>query len=168
MNKAEEWRLALTHSPHFHSGSLTVSDDEPTVAVIATGTSETFRQTVMKSRAPEYTDRSHELTNTENERFQPSRFRARRHRQVGWTVRFRIDNRWFWILHDGSISNGSVGGSELDSCKLVVALDEQIPHLPVNQISTVVFVAVCVPVESKPGSGPESTLRKIIGKVRRT
>lgn len=80
VNKAEEGRLALTYSPHFHSGSLTFADDKSTVAVNAARTSESFRRRALKSRALEYTDRSHELANTGEERFQPSRFKARRHR----------------------------------------------------------------------------------------
>lgn len=70
-----------------------------------------------------------------------SLFRAPEHKFDGWTLRFRIDNRWFWYLDDGSIAEGDEVGSTYDNRKALIPELGVIPHLPVNKISVVVFVA---------------------------
>lgn len=60
---------------------------------------------------------------------------------MGWTLRFRIDKRWFWLLDDGTIAPGDTKGSDLDDRKRVFEDGALIPHLPVNSIASVVFVA---------------------------
>lgn len=166
--KAHKRRRSLSFSPHFHSGSLTNADSDSTVTVLAPKPDATFRQKTLKSRALEYTDRSRMLKNTGEEPFEPSRFKAVGHRQMGWTIRFRIDNRWFWFLDDGSIKSGSVSGSELNPHKRVYSLNDQIPHIPVNSISTVVFVAQWAPEVRRRKSSPAAVIRKVIGKVARS
>jgi hypothetical protein len=59
----------------------------------------------------------------------------------GWTVRFRIDNHWFWCLDDGSIGWARQLGEELEGRKKVFKPGERIPHLPVNSVNVAVLVA---------------------------
>ena len=60
---------------------------------------------------------------------------------MGWTLRFRVDNRWFWCLADGTIEPSSVEGTELNDRKAVLSDQSVIPYLPVTHISMVVLVA---------------------------
>ena len=61
---------------------------------------------------------------------------------LGWTLRFRVDNRWFWYLSDGAIELSDIEGDTLNGSKAVLSEGEVIPHLPVTNISMVVLVAV--------------------------
>lgn len=60
---------------------------------------------------------------------------------VGWTLRFRVDNRWFWYLADGTIEPSSVDGAELNDRKAVLSDQSVVPYLPVTHISMGVLVA---------------------------
>lgn len=68
-------------------------------------------------------------------------FESQARKFLGWTVRFRVDNRWFWCMSDGSVQPGTVGGEELNARKAVIAPGEHIPHFPVNHVSAAVLVA---------------------------
>lgn len=59
----------------------------------------------------------------------------------GWTVRFRIDNDWFWYLKDGSIVQGDLQGRSLNEQKALIRTGEVLPHLSVNKVSVVVLTA---------------------------
>lgn len=69
------------------------------------------------------------------------RFTYPGHKLAGWTLRFRIDNRWFWYLKDGSFTPSTMSGSELEDQKFVFKPGAKVPHLPVNKISMVVLTA---------------------------
>lgn len=89
--------------------------------------------------------------------FEPNGFDYRDHRFVGWHIRFRIDNRWFWYGDDGSLimkAKGSKGKRRL------FADCSRIPYIPVNNITKMVAEAVWEEdpdyVEPEPEPEPES------------
>jgi hypothetical protein len=68
-------------------------------------------------------------------------FELAEHSFKGWTLRFRIDNRWFWLKRDGSVAPSSAGDGVSDAEKAVLSEGSAIPHIPVNHIDVVVLVA---------------------------
>lgn len=71
--------------------------------------------------------------------FLKNHFKSETKSFVGWNLRFKIDNRWFWILEDDSI----IPESELtkDMKKKLFADESVIPYIPVNNIRIAVAEA---------------------------
>lgn len=132
----EARRRALAYPVRFHSGRVgtttTIVDD-----VVAEG----GQVKRLKSRALEYRDPEARYRNDGTAVVGSSPFRAAGHEFAGWTMRFRIDNRWFWSLDDGTVAPGDVAGADLESRKVVLVPGDVVPHLPVNHVGVVVFVA---------------------------
>ena len=61
---------------------------------------------------------------------------------MGWNVRLRIDNRWFWYLEDGTLSCKDTYDKEKEPAKKMFADGEKVPFIPVNRISVMVAEAV--------------------------
>lgn len=60
---------------------------------------------------------------------------------VGWNLRFKVDNRWFWMMEDGTINATGRISPHSGVAKFLVRAGECIPYLPVNNIAIVVLEA---------------------------
>lgn len=133
MSAHEEKRRQLAYPVRFHSGNIKQSaslSPEPGIEV---------KQ--LKRGAIEYSEPGRRYLNDGTSPLAPNRFTADGYDFAGWTVRFRIDNRWFWCLDDGSVAPDNATGSKVDSRKQLFADQAAIPHLPVNHVDVVVLVA---------------------------
>lgn len=82
------------------------------------------------------------------------KFQTPKHQLAGWTLSFRVDKRWFWYLSDKTLGEGDTKGSHLDPRKIVFDDGAPIPHIPVNAISAVVFVAKWRKIEPQQARQP--------------
>ena len=144
--KFDRKRHELTYPIRFHSGRGGTGNVAP--IVVAARSVETKR---LKSGAVEYSVPGLRYVNDGSSRNDSYRFDIPGMKFRGWTLRFRIDNNWFWYLNDGTIAAGTVGGSELQDRKGLIGDGETIPHLPVNHISVAVLIAQWTP-SSTPSS----------------
>lgn len=130
----DDRRRALKYPANFNSG-----------AVLASELTLTDRTSVKSKKVPsgavEYNYPGYRYVNTGDTRLSRNLFQAPGKRLAGWTLRFRVDNRWFWCLEDGSIAlaeDVEAGGLPP---KVVIQDEGAVPHMPVNHISVAVFTA---------------------------
>lgn len=140
VSKKDTRRREIKYVAHFHSGTL-VGDEEQIQVEADERHPQELAVKKLKSGALEYSTPKSRYTNSGTEKITPNLFRTPSHQLAGWTLRFRIDKRWFWYLHDGKIAAGDTKGTDLDAQKMVFADEASVPHLFVNSISSVVFVA---------------------------
>ncbi|MBH0053562.1 polysaccharide pyruvyl transferase family protein [Salinibacterium sp. SWN139] len=128
----------------------------------------------LASGALAYTRKGARYLNDGSSAVESNRFRSSRYAFDGWTMRFRVDNRWFWYLDDGSIVVGDAEGSGLEARKAVLADSAQIPHLPVNRIAVVIMTARWSKLDSERGTKQDlvrrawSFGRRAVAKARRS
>ncbi len=60
----------------------------------------------------------------------------------GWHIRFRIDNRWFWYLKNGTIIEKKKYKRKKNGALYLLKDGDTIPYIPVNHISKMVAEAV--------------------------
>jgi hypothetical protein len=130
----ERRRRGIEFPANFNSGSARGD------VQVSGGGDEIVSKTV-PSGSIEYHRTNYRYTNSGDSRLERSRFQADSKELVGWTLRFRIDNHWFWILRDGSIATASALSADENLKKAVIPDGGQIPHIPVNQIGVAVFTA---------------------------
>lgn len=147
-----ERRMQLTYPIHFHSGGA------PADVHTASGIS--LKR--LKSGATEYWEKGALYSNDGSTQIPGSRFKALDHRLDGWTLRFRIDHRWFWYLEDGSIALGKEAGPADGDRPKVFAPNDRIPHIPVNRIKMMVLTA-----QWKPNTQLLRAVRRRLGAVKR-
>lgn len=140
----EQKRRSLTYPVNFHSGSLSKTDAQ---RIAVTTGAVSFKKT--KSGATEYTTPGLLYKNDGSTVLAANRLVLPGRELRGWNLRFRVDNRWFWYLKDGTIAPGTVTGAELQEQKAVIADSAEVPHLPVNHISVAVFIAQWHPAAKK-------------------
>lgn len=134
--RAEQKRRALTYPARFHNGrpageatvDRSLSDEKVKVIRHAGG-------------GVEYETPGTRYVNDGTATVQKLLFQRPGYEFLGWTLRFRVDNRWFWCLDDGSIAEGDTTGAVLDGRKAVIPEGGSVPHLPVTHVSQAVFVA---------------------------
>ncbi|MGO3021969.1 MAG: polysaccharide pyruvyl transferase family protein [Brevibacterium sp.] len=134
-SKHDRRRRALTYPVIFNSG------ETGAVADRVLREDEDVKVTQLKSGRLEYSRRGRRFTNDGGALVERGHFSRPGHEVSGWTLRFRVDNRWFWYLKDGTVAPASTSGSEIESRKRVFKSGDRIPHLPVNKISVVVLIA---------------------------
>lgn len=134
--KFDAKRRALRYPLRFHSGHSGVAAGIR--ADVPAGTLETKR---LKAGALEYVRPDQRLLNDGSAKAPENFFALPGLQFAGWTMRFRIDNRWFWVLDDGSIAPGDIKGTDLEARKARFAAGDTLPHLPVNNVSVAVFIA---------------------------
>lgn|GEM_PF-388449 len=173
--KFEQKRRSLRYPVRFHSGytgkTANLRADAQQVGV------ESKR---LKAGALEYVAPSTRYVNDGTATVDASLFEIPDLQFAGWTMRFRIDNRWFWYLSDGTIAPGDTKGTDLDTRKAVFADGATVPHLPVNNISSMVFIArwesggapvptaaTEAPAQARPAPAKRSLLRRAIRKAKR-
>lgn len=139
-SRHEARRRRLTYPAHFHSGAVVNSDNKDAVKIDKSHPAD-LKVKKLKSGALEYSGARMVYRNDGSSKVGPVLFRSATHRFTGWTLRFRIDKRWFWLLDDGTITPGDTKGTDLDDRKQVFKDGAQVPHLPVNSVASAVFVA---------------------------
>ena len=87
----------------------------------------------------EYANKNILYKNDESCKFLKNKFTIKTNEFVGWTLRFKIDNRWFWIMENDDL----LLEEEIKSgMKKKVFKDEStVPYIPVNNIRIVVAEA---------------------------
>ncbi len=90
----------------------------------------------LSSGTMEYVPGGSKISNNGESRFLKNRFQCPNYQFAGWKLRFRIENRWFWVLEDGSFTPKD-DTKKQENLKIFKDRDV-IPYLPVNQISVVV------------------------------
>lgn len=133
--KHDRRRRNIKYPVRFHSGQATEN------VQMSRSEDHELRVVRLKSGGLEYFDPKDVYTNDGETVIGKPRFAVPGHEVDGWTIRFRIDNRWFWFLADGSIKPSTTSGSELEDRKAVFDTGDRIPHLPVNKVSMVVLTA---------------------------
>lgn len=63
-------------------------------------------------------------------------------RFLGWKIRIKEDDKWYWYLKDGSLKRQSVYREEKDAERYIVKEGERIPEISAEHISTVVLEGV--------------------------
>ena len=128
-------RRELNYPIHFNSAGqrdgLTFSNGEPDEAEVRR----------LSSGSVEYIYSGKKYGNDGSAVVEAPLFELSEHSFEGWTLRFRIDNRWFWLKKDGSVAASSAGEGVSEEEKAVLSAGSAIPHLPVNHIDVVVLVA---------------------------
>lgn len=135
IRKADALRHEITYPIRFHSGSAAGDS----VALRASNSS--VKLTRLKTKKLEYHWASQEMQNDGASQIPANLLLSMDQSFVGWTLRFRVDNRWFWYLNDGTVEPSNVDGTELNDRKAVLSDQSVIPYLPVTHISMVVLVA---------------------------
>lgn len=135
IHEARARRHAISYPVHFHSGEA--KGDKITVST----TADTPIVKRLKSKALEYRWAEFSLTNDGSCPIPNNLFLAKNRRFSGWTLRFKVDNRWFWYLNDGSIVPSDISGEAVENRKAVFRDESEVPHIPVNRIAIAVFVA---------------------------
>ncbi|SMY04277.1 Polysaccharide pyruvyl transferase [Brevibacterium sp. 239c] len=130
----------ITYPALFPSGAL-ANNNEVTSVSVTDSDSQALKVKKLRSGSIEYSTPWVGYTNTGLERIAPNKFQTPTHHLAGWTLRFRVDKRWFWYLSDKTLAERDTKASHLDPRKMVFEDGAPIPHLPVNAISAVVFVA---------------------------
>lgn len=90
-----------------------------------------------------------EMVNDGLSRFVPNGFYRRGYRPAGWKMRFRIDNRYFWYLEDGSIKLCSEYDATVDAPVKHFEEQARIPYIPVDHIGMMVAEALWEPAEAE-------------------
>lgn len=133
--KHDRRRRSLTYPVRFHSGQASEG------VQMTRSKTQDVKVTRLKRGGLEYFVPGAVYTNDGVTVIDRSRFSYPEHELDGWTLRFRIDTRWFWYLQDGSIAPSTISGSDLEDQKAVFRPGDKVPHLPVNKVSMVVFTA---------------------------
>lgn len=79
------------------------------------------------------------IPNTGNNKFAPCGFVHKERRFMGWKVRIKIDNQWFWVVNHGGLVPKNDFAS---SYATLFQPNESVPALPVNEIECMVAEAV--------------------------
>lgn len=136
LTEFDERRKSLTYPVLFHSGGVQAQAIPGDKAA-----SDPIQLKKLAKHSVEYKRPGVRYVNDGSAQIPARRFDAEGLDFAGWTLRFRIDNRWFWYLADGVVVPGDEAGVELDDRKAVFADGDALPHLPVNRVSVVVLVA---------------------------
>lgn len=79
-------------------------------------------------------------SNSGEERFDLNQFYWKNHEFIGWNLRYRIDNEWFWFLEGGESIQEKKYDKQIHFKKLFVD-GEKIPYLEINNVSMMVVEA---------------------------
>ena len=112
----------------------------------------------LKSGSLELT--SNELArNNGSSRFLPNRFKREGYLFCGWNLRIKIDNRWFWLLDDGTLTLTDGYREDVDGPRRVFEEGDPVPFLDVGNINTAVAEACWKPTLARRA---RTRLRKLV------
>lgn len=95
----------------------------------------------LESGSVEYTPVERMVINDGTSKLHHNGFSYKFHHFVGWYIRIRIDNFWFWYLEDGTLEP-IVDGQPCELPRKLFKEEENIPYIPVSRISTMVAEAI--------------------------
>jgi hypothetical protein len=95
----------------------------------------------LPSGSLEFTPHNELVTNDGKSHFGPNRFHFPGHYFVGWQLRIKIDNHWFWYMADGSLAARKGFDKERIGDRKVFGETDIIPFIPVNHIAYAVAEA---------------------------
>lgn len=130
----EAFRRQLTFSVHYHSGRSNVSH---TYDLEQPGT----RFQKFPSGNCEYSKKDRLYRNDGSDTFEKNRYVLNGAHFIGWRIRIKIDNKWFWYMNDGSLGRKEDYGIDFNQKKKIFPDEGQIPYIPVNQIRLIVAEA---------------------------
>lgn len=131
----ERRRQELTYPIHFNSAGINEGLSFPG------GEPDTVQVRCLSSGSVEYLYADRRYRNDGGTEVEAPLFEVSGYSFEGWKLRFRIDNRWFWLLTDGTVAPSNVGDGVDEKDKAVLPDGATIPHLPVNYVDVVVLVA---------------------------
>lgn len=82
------------------------------------------------------------VTNDGNSRLLKNQFSLWNYKFLGWNIRVKIDNHWFWYLEDGSFKLMKEYKKSVDKPRYLFKDKDKLPFFPVNHISIVVAEAI--------------------------
>lgn len=126
------------------------------------GDSDTAKNVRLASGSVEYQDKTMH-TNSGTELFQNSLFKRKGYSLEGWRLRFRIGKYWCWYLQDDTWVLKSEYDPQKHGPVKKFKCGENIPYIPVNQISMAVADACWKPETSLYGK-LRRKMRKLIDK----
>lgn len=133
----EEHRRNLTYPLNYHSGkagashSYDIGQQGVKVSSFASG-------------AIEYSVADRFYKNDGTESLEKNRFSLEGHRFIGWTIRLKIDNHWFWYMSDGSLvpkKDFNEYKKQTGIAKMLLLDEGMLPTIPVNRIRNMVAEA---------------------------
>lgn len=96
----------------------------------------------LKSGSLEFKPKENMIRNDGDGHFAKNGFQMKKYQFIGWNVRLRIDNRWFWYMEDGTLKLKEGYQKERDGLRKIFYAGDAIPYIPVNHIAVVVAEAV--------------------------
>lgn len=130
----DEWKKKIKYNIYYNSGAyLNINADgyetyEGNLKKLSSGSWEYLSADIM--------------TNDGNSRLRKNEFQRVGATFAGWRLRFKVDNRWFWYLKDGSFVLKSEYTKGHHPAIRKFKDCDTIPYIPVNQISLVVAEAL--------------------------
>jgi Polysaccharide pyruvyl transferase. len=83
-----------------------------------------------------------QTANDGNTRLLENKFRYPGYEFLGWRMRIREDDRWYWCLDDGTLKLQSEYNRDRDGERCLLKDGEMLPYVPANYVATVVLEAV--------------------------
>lgn len=133
----EEHRRSLTYPLNYHSGKAGASHSYDTERLGAKVSS-------FASGAIEYSEAERLYKNDGASRLEKNRFFLEGHKFIGWSIRLKIDNHWFWYMSDGSlvpVKGFAEYKKQIGLSKMLLPDEGTLPAIPVNRIRNMVAEA---------------------------
>ena len=80
-----------------------------------------------------------QTANDGNTRLLENKFRYPGYEFLGWRMRIREDDRWYWYLDDGTLKLQSEYNRDRDGERCLLKDGEMLPYVPANYVATVVL-----------------------------
>ncbi len=146
----EAFRRQLTFSVHYHSGRPNTSHSYD-----LTQPGSLLQK--FPSGNCEYFKKGSRCRNNGSDTFEKNRYTLKGYRFIGWKVRIKIDNKWFWYMDDGTLGRKEDYEYNFEEKKKIFPDEGQIPHIPVNHIALIV-------AEAAWEASPWKNLRKVLNR----
>lgn len=96
----------------------------------------------LQSGSFEFIPRGGDAANTGASRLIKNRFALKGWRLQGWNIRVKVDNRWFWLLEDGSLQLKGEKGAEDGKARALLRDGAALPFIDVGHIDVAVAEGV--------------------------
>lgn len=113
----------------------------------------------LKSGSFEFVPTNAEMSNTGKSHLAENHFALKGWRFKGWNVRVKIDNRWFWLMEDGSLQLKDKKSTEDGKARALLGDGAALPFVDVGHIDVAVAEGVW---EQTPSTRIKRKLRHIL------